>query len=283
MANYKDLNELDLKLHLLSGSQIAIDNILLKPYQLKEIRDYGYTKYINDIQWLSLGIDDFINSISDTQKKDFLIEQKENLKVFDFFIKLGGTDVFERLTQSLGMIFRTDDIKVIGEGIIGIDFEKMGILTKVKNSYVVNQDILESIEEKDIRLVHRDNFDDIIEVVKLQNYLMKAEEKDDEINPANDEVRALMEHMQKMREKVEAKKRAQKSQDGDMDIDISDIISAVSSKSNSINRFNIWDLTLYALYDEYSRLELIDSYETSIRAIMAGAEKINLRHWASKL
>jgi len=79
--------------------------------------------------------------------------------------------------------------------------------------------------------------------------------------------------MELMRKKIEGKKKKQQSDDGDGEIDISDIISAVSSKSHSINKLNVWQLTLYQLYDEYARLELIDNYDFSIRAMMAGAEK----------
>ena len=107
-----------------------------------------------------------------------------------------------------------------------------------------------------------------------------------EENPVDEQTRKLMEEMEGFRKKVESKKKAQKmaEQGGeDEDVDIADIISAVSSKSNSINRLNIWAYTLYQLYDEYSRLELIDNYDFSIRALMAGAEKVDLKHWSSKL
>src|SRR5690606_21056773 len=122
-----------------------------------------------------------------------------------------------------------------------------------------------------------------ISVIKLQNYLEKPSEVTKEENPADEETRKLLEHMKKMREKVEAKKKRQREDDDENNIDIADIISAVSSKSNSINKINIWNLTLYQLYDEYARLELIDNYDFSIKAMMAGADKVDLRHWSSKI
>ncbi len=94
-----------------------------------------------------------------------------------------------------------------------------------------------------------------------------------------------MEIMENNRKKVEAKKKAKRlAEHGEEEqIDISDIISAVSQKSNTVDIFNIWNLTLYQLYDAYTRLELIDGYEFSIKAMMAGAENVDLKHWSSKI
>lgn len=283
---YKEMSEVDLKLTLLSGGEIEIDNLCVKPYTLKEIKDYGYTKYQENLQWVSLSLDDFINSIDDKEKKKFLEEQRDNLKAFDFYIKLGGTELFEALMRALGMIFRTDDVMVLSEGVIALDFVKLGILVKnEEGNFEVNDEKLESLTEDEIKIVHRDNFDDIIQVIKLQNYLEKPKAKEeDDFNPANEGVRKLKEHMEKMRAKVEkAKKQQQEDNGDDREVDVADIISAVSSKSNSINKLNIWEFTLYQVYDEYARLELIDNYDFSIRAMMAGAEKINLKHWSSRL
>lgn len=282
--NYKEMNDIDLKLFLLSGGKITVDNIDIEPFKLKEIRDFGYTKYMRNLQWITITIDDFIESVEDTEKREYLKEQ--GIKAFDFYIKLGGRDFLEMLLTGLKMIFKTDDVRVLQDGVIAIGFFDIGVFKYDENNKLfVDNSVLDTLKEDEIMLVHRDNFDDIVNVIKLQNYLEKpSSKKQSEENPADEETRKLLEHMKKMKEKVEAKKKAQKRQDsGDNEIDISDIISAVSSKSNSINKLNVWELTLYQLYDEYSRLELIDNYDFSVQAIMAGAEKVDLKHWSSKI
>lgn len=282
---YKEMAEVDLKLSLLSGGKIDLDNLSIVPYTIREINDYGYTKYTRNLQWISISIDDFINSVEDKERKMFLEEQRKSLKTFDFYIKLGGKELYESLIEALSMIFRTDDIRVLDKGVIALDFVKLGIFYQDEDGeWSINHERLEELTEDEIKIIHRDNFDDIVSIVKLQNYLEKTKNKEDELNPADEEVRKLQEHMKKMREKVENAKRQQQQDDGnDREVDFADIVSAVSSKSNSINRLNIWGLTLYQLYDEYARLELIDNYDFSIKAIMAGAEKINLKHWSSRL
>lgn len=277
------LNEIDLKLHLLSGSSIDVGNLTIEPYTLAEIKEYGYTSYMKNLQWLSLTIDDFIESTSDMTKRNILEESKDNLRAFDFYIKLGGSEFKEALLVILAMIFKTNDIKVLNKSMIGINFEKNGVYFKGENGLELDQVKLDSLEESELQVVHRDNFDSLVRVANLQNYLAKPVASEFQANPANEEVRVLMEQMDEMRKKVEAKKIAQQRQEGESDIDIADIISAVSSKSNSISKLNIWKLTLYQLYDEYSRLELIDNYDFSIQAIMSGAKKIDLKHWSSKI
>jgi len=284
----RDIDELDLKLLLLSGSNIKVENLDIKPYNFYEIKDYGYTNYMRSLQWISLSVDDFIESILDIEKRVLLETEKANLKTFDFYTKLGGQDMLEGLLVTLSMIFRTKDIRVIKDGVIGVYFEKLGISSYDENNEIlINNEILDTINQNEIMIIHRDNFDDLVEVVKLQNYLKKPvsnKEKSEE-QFANEESRMLAEQMKKNEEKVsKAKKRqAIDNEDSNGDIDIFDIISSVSTKSNSINKLNIWSLTVYQLYDEYARLELIDNYDFSIKAMMAGAEKIDLKHWSSKI
>lgn len=285
MLDYKELKEVDLKLFLLKGESIKLDNLIIKPYTLKEIVKYRFTKYMENLQWISISIDDFISSVEDESKRDILKKEKDQLRAFDFYTKLGGQDMLNKLVESLKMIFRTNDIVVLEENVIAINFEKKKIININKDGDMsVNNDIIDYLQEDELTILHRDNFDDMVEIIKLQNYLKKPSEVAS-INPVDDETRKLIEDMEKHKQRVEAKKRAKKmaEQGDDGSIDISEIISAVSSKSNSINKFNIWDFTLYQLYDEYSRLELIDSYEFSIKAMLAGAENVDLKHWSSKI
>lgn len=285
MKSYKEMEQVDLKLHLLSGNKIKSDNLEIEPYLIEEIRDYGYTDYMMNLQWLTLTVDDFIKSVLDIEKRMMLQAEKSNLKTFDFYAKLGGQEMLEGLLVALAMIFKTGDIRVLSDGVIAIGFVDNGVLYEdEEGNLVVDDEKLESLTEDEIKLVHRENFDNLVEAIRLQNYLSKPKEKVKGENPADEETRQLLEQMKANEEKVnKAKRRQQGNDEDDEPIDISDIISAVTAKSNSINKLNVWKLTLYQLYDEYARLELIDNYDFSIRAMMAGAEKIDLKHWSSKL
>ncbi|MFQ3543653.1 hypothetical protein Q7A53_06175 [Halobacillus rhizosphaerae] len=285
MRDYRELNELDLKLCLLKGSSLTVDNLDIKPYLLGELVDFGHSHYMRNIQWVSLSVDDFIEAIVDEDRKRALQEIQHTLKPFDFYTKLGDEEFQQALIEALQMIFRTHDIRFLDENIIAIDFEKRGIFyTDEYGEISINNDVLESMSEEDMKVIHRDNFDNIVKIIKLQNYLIPPSEKEEEETlPADEETRLLMEQMEGYRRKVDQKKKALQDSDGENDIDIFTIIDAVSTKANALNKLSIWDYTVYMLYSEYARLEVIDNYNFSIQAMMAGAESVDLTHWSSKL
>ena len=286
MKDFREMESVDLKLRLLSGSSIKVDALEIHPYTIKEINEYGYSKYMMNLQWLQITVDDFIKSVLDIEKRMLLEVERNKLKAFDFYTKLGGQDMLEGIMEALAMIFKTDDIRLIEDGVIGINFVNKGLLVENEDgNLVANHEVLENFDEDEIMIVHRENFDHIVEAVKLLNYLKKpVDKKKSEDNPADDATRELLEQMKKNEEKVsKIKQRESGNSDDDDEIDISDIISAVTVKSNSTSKLTVWELTLFQLYDEYARLELIDNYDFSIKAMMAGAEKIELKHWSSRL
>lgn len=279
----KNINELDLKLILQKGQTIDVDGVKVRPYTVGEIIEFGYSEYMKNIQWASLTVDDFLESVTEPDKKAILIEQAEKLKTLDFYLKLGGQEMAHGLLKSLSMLLRTDDVRIFQDNIIAVGFKDMGIYKVDEDGEeYVDSDVLENISEDDLQLIHRDNFDEIINTVKLQNYLKKPSEVKEKVY-ADEKTRKLAEQMAKNREKVEKIKKHKEGSNDDEGIDLYDIISSVSSKSYSINELNIWELTLYQLYQKYHRLELLDNYDFSVKAMMAGAEEIDLKHWSSKL
>ena len=282
----ESMNELDLKLNLLKGSTIKVGNLSIKPYTLDKVVEFGYTEYMNNIQLMSLTKSDFIESVDDLEKRVMLMEQEDKLTTFDFYTKLGGQEMLTALIGSLQMIFETSDVRLFANDVIAIGFVESGILVwdEEMEDYISPDEVLDTLGDRDLKLVHRGNFDELVDVIKLQNYIMETTDiKGSDGNPVDEATRRLMERMKKNAERVEQIKKNEKGAPDTEPIDISDIISAVSSKSNSINELNVWGLTLYQLYKKYSRMELIDNYEFSLKAMMKGATEIELKHWSSKL
>jgi hypothetical protein len=281
---------LDLKLLLLSGETIKVGNFGIKPYTLREIARIGYSKYMSNLQFILMTVDDFVDSVTDLDKRVFLETERHNLKAFDFYTKFGGESFIVDLIESLKIFLRTEDVHILDDDYgVAVGFFEQGIFYYDEDGeLLINNEKLEYYDTRDeLKIVHRGNFDEIVSAIKLQNYIEKVdvgEVQETEAEAVDEDTKALMEQMKRNEQRVEEiKKRNSQYEDEDEQIDIGDIISAISAKSHSINKLNIWDITIYQLYDEYGRLELIDSYDFSIRAMMAGAEKIDLRHWSSRL
>jgi hypothetical protein len=285
MEDFREMESVDLKLQLLSGGSIKVDNIEISPYTLEEVRKYGYSKYMKNLQWLTITVDDFIKSVSDVEKRMILEVERSNFKAFDFYSNLGGQEMLDGLIEALAMILKTDDIRLVKEGVLGVGFVDKGILVENEDGNLVfDEEALDSFETSELIFIHRENFDGIVEAIKILNYLKKPVENEKGENPADDDTKQLLEQMKKNEERIKKIKQREQEENGDdSEFDISDIVSSVTVKSSSTNKFNVWKLTIYQLYDEYARLELIDNYDFSIKAMMAGAGDIKLKHWSSRL
>ena len=286
MMNYHEMEEMDLKLNLLKGNPLKIGNLIVEPFSLQEVVDYGYRNYMTNIQLMTTSLDDFVKSVMDFDKRAYLEQEKHKLTSFDFFMHLGGADLKYILFHILSMIFRTNDIKELDANTIAINFEEKGILVQSGENYWVDEEVLEAIEDEEVTLVNKDNFNHLVKIIKYQNYLENVtKKKNKKYNPADEATREFVERLEAMNAKVEEKKKAKKRAEGSDEepADFYDIIDSVTEKSNSINIFNVWDLTMYGLYTRYARLEAIDSYGFSLRAMLAGAKDVDYKHWSSKI
>ena len=61
----------------------------------------------------------------------------------------------------------------------------------------------------------------------------------------------------------------------DKNMELGNIISAVANKSQSLNILNIWDLTVYQLWDCFSRLSNNSIYDIQSMSVAAWGNKDN--------
>ena len=96
---------------------------------------------------------------------------------------------------------------------------------------------------------------------------------DDEEMPSESEFKNKL--AQKMFEKMlQAKKKQNKKKRVDKNLTLPNIISSVSSKHNTLNIINIWDLTVFQLLDSFNRISNDCAYDISaLRVAVWGDEK----------
>ena len=107
-------------------------------------------------------------------------------------------------------------------------------------------------------ILDKEPFDDFQYVLKCANHI--EIKKEDEIIPGNERARKFM-------EKLKLSKQNFKKPEI---MNLHSIISGVAWKSNNMNIIDIFDLTVYQLYDAYHRLENIDNYHYTLSGIYAG-------------
>lgn len=248
------MEQIDLKLKLFSGRAINAKGYgEIIPLTVREIVDYGYSEYMKSLNIMTL------------VENDFLDEVPDDIHVLDLLITYGGEEIEDEFIKALSLFLR---------GEIVIDKEDMRVFVKVS--------------DKDIFVVDKNNYYEIQEVIKWQNYINSFEEKslNNNFDPADEETRRLKEQMDavaKRRDELKKKQNKNMSDEEDEeDIDFYDILSAISSKSYGVTELNVVDLTVYQVYRKFKRMEIIDQYDISIKSILAGAKDIKIKHWSSK-
>ena len=76
---------------------------------------------------------------------------------------------------------------------------------------------------------------------------------------------------EKLLEKM--KKGESQKKKNDEKTSMANIISSLSSHHQSLNIVNIWNLTVYQLYDQFSKTRINDTYKISSRSISIGGDK----------
>ncbi len=120
-------------------------------------------------------------------------------------------------------------------------------------------------------LINPSTFQDVLDILQ-QICCIKSEDPLEEAKPKfkNAKARKLYERMLKAKEK-EVKKQEKKDF---LNMTLPNIISATAAKTPGLNIINIWDATLFQLYDQFEKIRNDDAhYMNSVRVAVWGDEK----------
>jgi len=127
------------------------------------------------------------------------------------------------------------------------------------------------------RVITKPVLEKLIAIVKKQN-LLKDAEAERAYKPVNDRARQLMDQIRSIKAKIHRHNKEQ-------GLDLSDIISIVSSYAGNLNILSVWNLTVYQLYMTYIRLIMKDNYEANLYLLphQAKPQSVELQHWNTKI
>lgn len=121
---------------------------------------------------------------------------------------------------------------------------------------------------KTVGSVTEDIYPELCSIICQRNYIRSGQrEKQPEVKS-----KKALEILQKLQ-----KGRAQKAKQSkpDRTMELGNIISAVAARSNSLNLINIWDLTIFQLWDCFARLSNNNIYDIQSMAVAAWGSKDN--------
>lgn len=211
---------------LLSPEPIYFESIGgIKSPTLKEIRTIGYNMYQMYLTVLLLSPESYFDMIRQPEYYDSLsTDIKRNLNSFDLIT--GNKEMCSIMEHALNFFLESD---------VRYSSNHKGFLLYDKNT----PDIPAGI-------IHKDVWPQLCDIILQRNYIRQSGEQVSEIKSKR--ALAIMQKLKKGRE-TNAKKGK-----SDKNMEIGNIISAVAGKSNSLNLINIWDITIYQLWDSFYRI-----------------------------
>lgn len=211
---------------------------------IAEISYYMYSLYIAHLRMTPEEYFDIYHKGEDVDI-DYLI----NLTKFDL---IKNDDRFRKIIQSALNFFFENSFEY---------YPEYGAFLSVK----------ENDNNKEITgAITKDNYVQVVEVILQRVHITPDENEVDDISKVkNKRGRKIYERMMK------ARKQLKKTKANNPDLTLANIIASVATRSSNLNWVNIWDITIFHLFDEFERLQINDQYNIASTQVAAWGDKDN--------
>lgn len=257
------------KMSLLLGKNIKVeDGLEVKTITIRDVYNIGYDKLKQKIYPLTQTTDDFIKMYRDTEDYFSLYEQRHNLKTLTFhkFFWLTDDNYKNNFNEMLSLI-------------LGVNKDSIYLLDPIIDSGINDFIIMGDLSNKVEHVITQDIFDSILYIFMLIIGLEMLSDEDDITNPSDDrKTQEILDKLKKASDKIDKIKNNRPNEYG---ITIFSIVSAVTTRSNNINKLNLKDHTFFQVFDEYLRIKKVDAYNLNVKATMMGGKDIEIQPWDS--
>ena len=275
----------------------------IKPIFLHEIEDITIHVYNNFLSILMLDINTYYKWMEKEDDYFRYYSQEQKQKVLDVKKQYEELDTEEKLSVSFYDLLMYDEL-LICSFIEAFDFffeEEVDFvvngneITDAQFSFITFK---ESDKPQNIKLnngneystiktnrelvgvINRSNFKDVVDIILQRNSVQREEEitAEDLTKVKNkNKVMQLMEKMkkgQKQLDKTREKKREEKGMASDTEL--ANIISCVAAKNhNGLNMINIWDMTIYNLYEQFKLIRENNIHDAETLSVFVWGDKSN--------
>lgn len=224
------MNDTDVQLKLLAGLPIEIDGL-------------GQLRQLTAKTVVSMN-ESYYNQLLST-----LLFDKSNIEQLDEDQERSNFEIL------VAICYHDQDFRKVFLDALELFFgEKAGFFANEEYAFFYLGEI------KEQRYIVAETLETIQKLLRKMNNLPEKKEEED-YTPGNEKARKFMEQLKKRRAKRPPKKET---------MNLHSIISGLAWKQNGMNIVDIWNLTLYQIYDGYFRTENIDNYSNVVRGIYAG-------------
>lgn len=250
-------NDLDLRLKMQGGFPISIYDEKNKPVckfyppKLKEIVDYGFVTFLQKAALLS------INILEQENTEDKKYDLRDSWRIL--------------LSDPSNLVQIQTAIAIFIKELVLVHPETLEIT------------IIDFNDKQEMnftnRIISSDNCNYLVRLIAM-SLCMKDKDLATSTKQESESVRRIKEKLAKYKEKLR-----KLDKESDESLDLSDIIEIVISKNFGINFLNVWELTYFALYEMFMRMQVNEAYDIGVKSLLAGAksEDVKLKPWLSKL
>ena len=289
---------------LISRKPLKVSNVgSIKPIFLHEIEDITIHVYNNFLSILMLDIDTYYKWMEKEDDYFRYYSQEQKQKVLDVKKQYEELDTEEKLSISFYDLLMYDEL-LICSFIEAFDFffeEEVDFvvhgneITDAQFSFITynKTDTPQKVKLKNgneystiktnrelVGIINGSNFKDVVDIILQRNSVQREEEitAEDLTKVKNkNKVTQLMEKMrkgQKQLDKTREKKREEKGMASDTEL--ANIISCVAAKNhNGLNMINIWDMTIYNLYEQFKLIRENNIHEAETLSVFVWGDKSN--------
>ena len=289
---------------LISRKPLKVSNIgSIKPIFLHEIEDITIHVYNNFLSILMLDIDTYYKWMEKEDDYFRYYSQEQKQKVLDVKKQYEELDTEEKLSISFYDLLMYDellicsfieafdfffeeevDFVVNGNEITDaqfsfITYNKIDTPQKIKLNNGNEYSTIKTNREL-VGVINRSNFKDVVDIILQRNSVQREEEitAEDLTKVKNkNKVMQLMEKMkkgQKQLDKTREKKREEKGVASDTEL--ANIISCVAAKNhNGLNMINIWDMTIYNLYEQFKLIRENNIHDAETLSVFVWGDESN--------
>lgn len=225
--------------------QVYLSNLLLDPASYYEMIDKTEGAYLCNFTEQEkdtiLRIRSEYMNLDEKSKEDISIY---NIMVFDKFL-------IDSLLCTLNFFFEDEII---------YDIKKRVFI-------LFNGTVDDNNRKTPTGMIHENNYNEIIDIILQRVNVDKKKDEHKNLKVKNKTAERLLKKMKK------AKKETEKKEDKKMEI--GNLISSISAHSKTLNILNIWDLTIFQLYDQFTRMRYEDSYVMNSTSVSVWGDKEN--------
>ena len=224
---------------LLSPEPITFQNIgSIKSPTLREVSRIGYVTYQTYLSILLLDTQSYLSAITSHSAP-----KKDDINFFD--IILHDKTLRSSICNALNF-FMTDEVIFDEEH---------------KVFFTYNGSVDENNQKQPTGIIYSENYSEITDAILQRVNIRRKDNEYENVKVKNKTAARLLEKIKKGNEKSRTK--------ADKKLSLANIISSLASHHKSINMVNIWDLTVYQLYDQFNRQRLNDCYDIQSMHIAA--------------